>query len=200
MKKFFAIVMALVMVTSICAVSASAANSNFVGSVVNTGVPTVVSATADGSSANVSVTSYANRGSIADGGAQMEAGYNALNANTMSGLGLGNCKVLAIFDLACNQSFGNATVTLKFAGLQNFVSLLHFENGVWVKVDGASVSNDELTFSVSSMSPFAIVVNAVSAPASAQTGESANLGALVGAALLFVAAGVFFVKGKKVNA
>jgi hypothetical protein len=62
-----------------------------------------------------------------------------------------------------HTAHGHYEITLKTKTLKNFVTLLHYYEGEWLIVDGATTSSaagyDYLTFSESKFSPFAIVVS-----------------------------------------
>ena len=104
-----------------------------------------------------------------------------------------------LFDISAKEDVSfPLTLTLKNDNLDNFVALLHFVDGEWEWVD-AEVKDDELTFTVDSLSPFAIIVAAEPAT-SAQTGETASVGFIAAAVVLAVAAGFFFSKSRKVEA
>lgn len=74
--------------------------------------------------------------------------------------------VSVLFDLSyhgCLDHDGHGYFNIKVGAknLENFVGLLHYNNGVWEFVDGAKVLPDgeTLQFRIKDFSPFAIVVN-----------------------------------------
>jgi len=84
---------------------------------------------------------------------------NALGVDT------GILAVSDLFDISfygCDdhENHGGFSIKVKPESLQGFVGLLHLKDGKWDVVDDAKVEADgeHLTFSVDSLSPFAIVV------------------------------------------
>lgn len=101
-----------------------------------------------------------------------------------------NLAVSDLFDLSqkgCDDHTGHKAFQIKLSAdtLKNFVALLHkTANGWEVVADAAVVDGDTLSFSVDSLSPFAIVVDA--GAESPSTGDNANLALYIG--LMAVAA------------
>ena len=76
--------------------------------------------------------------------------------------------VSELFDISYVESDGHGAhghyeITLKTKTLKNFVTLLHYYEGEWHIIDGATTSSaagyDYLTFTESEFSPFAIVLS-----------------------------------------
>ncbi len=90
---------------------------------------------------------------------------NADFASLVASLGLvgGELAVSDLFDLSyvgctIHDSHGLYNISLSADNLSNFVGLLHCNDGVWQLVDNASADDGVLNFSVSALSPFAIIV------------------------------------------
>ena len=128
--------------------------------------------------AKVVVTSYSKRDTLDDKGVEIEKTYNEIAASadltklcaalTDAAKKLkvdpSTLAVSDLFDMSCDgcdnhDSHGTFTIKLKSEVLKNFVGLLHYHNGSWELVDGASAEDGELTFKVDDFSPFAIVVS-----------------------------------------
>ena len=62
------------------------------------------------------------------------------------------------FEASNNYKYVHASLEMKDLG-DNFVCLLHRQNGVWNIVENATVIGDTLTFEVDSLSPFTLVIN-----------------------------------------
>ena len=102
-----------------------------------------------------------------------------------------------LFDVrATKPGMGSATITLKSESFKNFVALLHYTDGKWEIVEGATCKDDTLTFTVDSLSPFAVVV---AKPGSPETGDTNGFAAgLLAFAVLSGVVGVgFLVKSKR---
>ncbi len=109
-----------------------------------------------------------------------------------------NLAVSDLFDVSyysCEQhsDHGAFKITLKAETLEGFVALLHMRDGEWVLVDNAVADGDLLTFTVTDLSPFAIVVD--SNPP--QTGDNFNWWIYV--ALMVVSAASLCVVGYKLK-
>lgn len=95
-----------------------------------------------------------------------------------------NLAVSDLFDVSqngCVDHTGHEAFQIKLSAdtLKNFVALLHKTADGWVVVEDAKVvDGDTLTFSVDSLSPFAIVVDA--GAQSPSTGDNANLPLYIG--------------------
>lgn len=167
------------------------------------------------------VTSYIDRSELSDEAkAELEAAYNSIISNSDALAALAKLKNIPLNRLAVSELFdvsytetenhdehGSFTITVKATkSLENFVGLLHFHNGAWEIVDNATVNGDELTFTVSDLSPFAIVVDtgaemdqpSGSGDSSPQTGDNTSLwlwGSV--AAVSLIAVVVLAIKSKK---
>ncbi len=76
-----------------------------------------------------------------------------------------------LFDISathCESHDGHKhfDITLKSEALENFVCLLHFHDGEWKIVEGATVTHDgtHLEFDIDEFSPFAIVIESPAEP------------------------------------
>ena len=211
MKK---ILSCLLVVMLLCSLSVAAFADNFVSSVANAGAPEVAEAAqADGTDgkALVGITPMDEEDKLPEElKAAMDAAFESLDK--ASDLGAVNAELK---DAAADQSIAVSdlfdirvleegtvsfplTITLKDKNLDNFVALLHYVDGAWQWVD-AEVDGDSLTFTVDSLSPFAIIV-AVDEATSANTGDTVPYGFIIGAVVLVGAAAWFFAKSRKVKA
>ena len=90
---------------------------------------------------------------------------------------------------------GENTITVSCASEStDAVLVLHFEEGAW-KIVGKADSTSTVTFTVSYLSPFAVVK--ASAPSSAQTGEYAGAYIVMVAVALVAAGAIFAIRAKK---
>ncbi len=213
MKKIVALIISAVMVLSMT-VAASAA---FVASPSANAAPVLVEIK-DGKTEGlvVEVTAYKDRAKLsAEGKAAIEDSYKDIkNASDLTTLTSSlktvadNAKIKAS-DLAVSDLFdvsivsgtpdGKITLVLSAETLKNFVALLHDNDGKWEVVDGAKVDGNKLTFSVDSLSPFAIVVNNGEDKDSPATGHTVDYGMLfvIGAVIFGGAAALCIAKSKK---
>ncbi len=237
MKKIIAICLSIAMLT-VFGVTASAAPGSFVNSPAgNTSLDILDYEFEDEScTAYLALTPYGQRDELdAEKLAAIEAAYgqiaatadltslNAALADKAADMGV-DASDLAVSDLFDLSWYGcvphNAhypvTVTLSADMLKNFVGLLHLLDGKWQLVDNATVGADgtTLTFTVESLSPFAVVVDTDAAvedssseedvsqpegPSSPETGDNVNL-IVWGSVLAVIALGVAAVGYKKRNA
>lgn len=211
MKK---ILSCLLVVMLLCSLSVAAFADNFVSSVANAGAPEVAEAAqADGSDgkALIDITPMDEKDTLPeDLQAQMDAAFDSLdkaadltavNAELKDAAGDQSIAVSDLFDIRVIEEGSVSfplTITLKDKNLDNFVALLHYVDGAWQWVD-AEVDGDSLTFTVDSLSPFAIIV-AVDEATSAKTGDTVPYGFIIGAVVLAGAAAWFFAKSRKVKA
>lgn len=218
MKKVFVIVLTAVMIASLTVSSFAA---SFVSSPSGNSAPTLVSGKFESEEcdADLVITAYSQRSTLsADGKTAIETAYTAIkSANDVSSLNADlaalakskeikgtNLAVSDLFDVSytgCDSHNGHGKVTVKLSAetLKDFVGLLHYVDGSWELVSGATVSGDELTFTVSSLSPFAIVVDAT--PDSPPTKDNGTVYLLAAvAALSLAAAAVCFKKSRKEGA
>ena len=211
MKK---ILSCLLVVMLLCSLSVAAFADNFVSSVANAGAPEVAEAAqSDGSDgkALIGITPMDEEDKLPEElKADMDAAFDSLdkaadlaavNDELKAAAADQSIAVSDLFDVRVLEegtvSFP-LTITLKDKNLDNFVALLHYVDGAWQWVD-AEVDGDSLTFTVDSLSPFAIIV-AVDEATSANTGDTVPYGFIIGAVVLAGAAAWFFAKSRKVKA
>jgi len=179
MKKIVALLLSVFVLT--CSVSVFAAD-DFVSSPTGTQGPTLITGVISDPDcdAHIVVTPYSQRDTLpADTLAALEAAFTVITgeidltslndafASHVASLSL-NGDDLAVSDLfdvsyvgcTLHNSHGTYSITVSAANLDKFVGLLHNTNGAWDFVDNATVSEDNstLSFTVSELSPFAIVV------------------------------------------
>ncbi|MBQ3196151.1 MAG: hypothetical protein IJB65_06770 [Clostridia bacterium] len=179
MKKIIALCLSLLILG--CGFTAFAAD-DFVSSPSGQG-PSLITGVISNPScdAHLVITPYSQRNTLdAEALAAIESAYADLSGSTdlsalnsafasyVASLGF-NGTHLAVSDLfdvdyvgcTLHDSHGSYSLNISAANLDKFVGLLHKENGVWKFVDNATVSEDKasLSFSVSNLSPFAIIVN-----------------------------------------
>ena len=211
MKK---ILSCLLVVMLLCSLSVAAFADNFVSSVANAGAPEVAEAAqSDGSDgkALIAITPMDEKDKLPEElKADMDAAFDSLdkaadlaavNDELKAAAADQSIAVSDLFDIRVLEegtvSFP-LTITLKDKNLDNFVALLHYVDGAWQWVD-AEVADGALTFTVDSLSPFAIIV-AVDEATSANTGDTVPYGFIIGAVVLAGAAAWFFAKSRKVKA
>lgn len=215
MKNILVAILSVMMAVSL-AVTGFAAS--FVSSPSGNSAPTVDSFDFEDDScvADIQVTPYSQRNTLSpDVKDAIEGAYDEIKAtNDVSSLNADlaalaaskeikgkNLAVSDLFDVSgvgCGDhgDHDKVTISLKAETLDNFVGLLHLVDGEWELVSNATVSGDVLTFTVDSLSPFAIVVDAT--PDSPPTGDNGNVYLLVAvAALSLVAALICFKKARK---
>ena len=215
MKKIFAVILTAVMFASL-ALSGFAAS--FVSSPSTNAAPTLDSFDFEDDTcvADIVITPYSKRDTLsAEGKAALEAAFNEIKASDdVSALnadlaalaqtkGIKNGKYLAVSDLfdvsavGCNvhSDHGKVTVKLSAETLGKFVGLLHYKDGAWELVSGATVSGNSLTFTVDSLSPFAVVVDAT--PDVPPTGDSGIYVLIAVALASLIAAVICFKKAKE---
>ena len=219
MKK---ILSCLLVVMLLCSLSVAAFADNFVSSVANAGAPEVAEAAqADGSDgkALIDVTPMDEKDKLPEAQqTEMDAAFDSLDkASDLAAVNEELNEQIAeeLKAAAADQSIAVSdlfdirvleegtvsfplTITLKDKNLDNFVALLHYVDGAWQWVD-AEVADGALTFTVDSLSPFAIIV-AVDEATSANTGDTVPYGFIIGAVVLAGAAAWFFAKSRKVKA
>lgn len=215
MKKIFAVILSVMMIASLSVTSFAA---SFVSSPSGNPAPTLDSFEFESKdcTAGIQITPYSKRDTLTDQGEKdIEAAYaNIKSTDDVSSLNADlaalakskeiNGKNLAVSDLfdvsytGCDDhgEHGKVTVKLNAETLKDFVGLLHYKNGKWELVANAKAEGDTLTFSVDSLSPFAIVVDATRG--SSDTGDNGGVYILVAvAALSLAAAVVFFLRSRK---
>ena len=180
MKKILAAIFILVM--SLCmTVTAFAAPGAFVSSPSAIQAPELVdySNSNSGCAAIVKVVAYADRSTLPTAAKEtIETAYAEIVSS--SDLGELNADLDAIAknfgvnstDFAVSDLFevyyvgcdshnahGSFTITIKPGVISNFVGLIHYTNSEWDFVEDVEIEDGELTFTVDSLSPFAIVVH-----------------------------------------
>ncbi len=178
MKKIIALLLSVFVLS--CSIFVSA-EDGFVSSPSGGQGPTLITGVISNPDcdARIVVTPFSQRDTLdADTLAALEAAFadicaaedlTALNedfASFVGSLGLagGDLAVSDLFDLryegcTLHDSHGTYRISLTAENLSDFVGLLHCNDGVWQFVDNAAVSADGvLSFTVSGLSPFAIVV------------------------------------------
>lgn len=207
MKKLFVVILSAVMIASL---SVTGLAASFVSSPSGNKAPTLISYDfeSDACNATLEVTAYADRNTLsADAKTAIETAYDVIKrTNDVSSLNADlaalaadkdidgkNLAVSDLFDIsyencdpADHANHGKVTIKLSAETLADFVGILHYVNGNWELVSGATVSGDEVTFTVSSLSPFAIVVD--NTPDSPPTKDNTNIYILVAVAALSLAA------------
>ncbi len=207
MKKVFIVLISAIMIASL---SVSGFAASFVSSPSGNKAPTLVSFDfeSDECNATIKITAYSDRNTLsADGKTAIEAAYTSIkSANDVSSLNADlaalaadkeikgtNLAVSDLFDVSyencdatAHADHGKVTVKLSAETLADFVAVMHYVNGSWELVSGATVSGNEVTFTVDSLSPFAIVVDAT--PDSPPTKDNGNIYILVAVAALSLAA------------
>ena len=212
MKKLVALILSVVMVLSMT-VAASAA---FVASPSANKAPVVEEVKGGDKDLVIEITAFKDREKLdAEGKAAIEDSYNDIkNAPDVTslvasikdvadkaGAKVADLKVADLFDVSAvdGKIEGNVTFVLSADTLKNFVALLHDKDGKWEVVEGAKVEGNKLTFSVDSLSPFAIVVNNVEDKDSPATGNPVDYGMIfvVFAVVFGGAAALCIAKSKK---
>ena len=167
------------------------------------------------------ITSYADRNDLSDEAkAAIEKAYSEIMgaknlilicdalkglANKL-GISTNNLIVSELFDISDSHGHVEASfdIVIKPESLENFVGLLHYDDGKWELVEDAIVEEKDgeahLKFSVDSLSPFAIVVDAgISAPTKDNSALIAVLAIIaIAEAAALVSIFVKFILGKKV--
>ena len=177
MKKVLAI--CLMMVFVVCMGTSVSAANGFVASPSETAGPVLgeFDALSDDCDADLVLVTYANRALLsAEDRAAIEAAYNSivgatdlakLNADLAKLAGGKDLVVGNLFDISSTDCDGcddhdGFRIVLEVEALNRFVGLLHMENGKWELVKNAKViaGGKKLEFTVDSLSPFAIVMDA----------------------------------------
>lgn len=228
MKKIFAILLAVMLMASLTVTAfadnvpspqqggnvpvvpgANAAEENVDEEVVDLALESVIDANDADITADVALRLLSEAGSLnAEDKASFDEGYNKLmdaenladvNEDLKGAAGDQDIYVSEVFFLEGDEETAfPATVTLKYANVDNFLALLHYVDGEWVWVD-TEVKDGSLVFETESFGTFAIISLGTPA-ASADTGESAPVAFIVGAVVLAGAAAFFFMKSRKVEA
>ena len=178
MKKFVTVVFAaLILVTSVFA--AMAANGSFISSPSKSLAPVLVYAENESEecTAQVVITSYADRATLGDKAEQLTDAYAAIAGTKDLGTMSADIAALAeelnisstdfavsdLFDISyvdCDghEEHGAFTITIKPTTAENFAAMLHFTGSEWEVIEG-EVENGEITFEAELLSPFAIMMH-----------------------------------------
>ncbi len=105
--------------------------------------------------------------------------------------------VFATVDISVSEdAVAPFTITATISGLEDSgyteLFLFHQVDGVWELVEGVTASGDTITFTVNSLSPFAVVIEKVASP---DTGVDSNVAIVFAVAAL--ATGVAFISTRK---
>lgn len=227
MKKLIALLLAIIMLAALSVSAIAATADNFTKSPSNTGAPEMTYDWTDpvsGCDPELTITPYKDRETKPEIKTAIEAAYDEIvhsqpslrsliiTNGTLRGT---NLMVSQLFDIsfddtAHTHTFGmnkthNATIKLTGDEVKNFMYLLHYTydtatpaNSTWEIVNYTRTTEDTISFTVNSLSPFAIVVkNTTSEPTSPATGASASIACAVGAVVFGVAGVALLKKGKE---
>lgn len=189
MKKVLAICLTMVFVVCMGA-TVSAAPAGFVSSPAGNAAPTLISfeALSDDCTAELKITPYSEKNTLpADAKALIEKAYDEIvGADDLADLNadlaaLADGKELAVsnlFDISAtgcsnHEDHEGFRIVLDVEALNRFVGILHLD-GEWELLKDAKVINSgkQLEFTVDSLSPFAIVVDADANGNSPATGDN----------------------------
>ncbi len=210
MKKAFAIVLAMVLMLTL-SVSVCAAPGQFVKSPSNNSAPVLVSFErgSEDCTADLIITPYNERnklpaelktliekayGEIASSDDLTDLNKDLKDLAAVQKIAGANLKVSDLFDIryegCTNHNEDHSfTIVLSADTLRRFVGLLHMNhNGEWELIDNAKVINngEELQFTVTDLSPFAIVVDTSESGDSPVTGISNDI--VIYGALMLISA------------
>ena len=181
MKKLFVLCLSLVLVAAMS--TTMLATGAFVSSPSGNPAPELVAGTnsSEDCESELVITAYGDRADLSEEARQaMEAVYativgtedlGTLNSGLAAlaqskGTTTANLAVSDLFDISAtdcgdHEGHGHFDITLKAESLANFVCLLHYHDGAWHIVEGATVTNngEHLEFDEDEFSPFAIVVS-----------------------------------------
>lgn len=194
MKKVLVLCLTAIMIASMC-VCAFADTGLFVKSPSVNKAPALESfeALSEDCEAKVVITAYADRATLSQAKKDaLEDIYEAVAAGKTDALADVFAKLAAdkkvdakklaisdLFDISNTDCDGHNehkgfSIKLNAETLKNFVGLVHYKDGKWeVVADAKVVDGDTLTFSVDSLSPFAIVVDSGKLPS--DTGDNSNI-------------------------
>lgn len=181
MKKILTVAF-VVLILCATAITTFAASGSFVSSPSGKLAPELIEASnaSEKCEAEVKVCAYADRHTLgADAAAKLEAAYSSIVSTSDLGTLTNDVKELAalysissdklsvsdLFDVYytdCDDhdDHGTFTIKLKFEVIQNFAGLLHYTANGWELVDcKLNADTGELTFTVDSLSPFAVIVH-----------------------------------------
>ncbi len=185
MKKVFALSLTLLMLVSMSLSVFAMPGGAFISSPSTNDDPELISFSLEADcGAQVVLTPYADKDALPEADkAALKAAYDAIRGTTDLNTLESDLTALAdklsittktmavsdLFDLSivgCDNAehattgHGTITITVKISGLNNFVGVLHMNDGEWELVDGAKAKDETITFQVDDLSPFAIVVDA----------------------------------------
>ena len=177
MKKFVMLCMVVLMLVSLC-VPVAATTGGFISSPSNNQAPEMIEAENKKCDAEIIITAYANRDQLSEEKRQaLEAAYaeivgtedlSTLNKKVKKmakklGVDVSELAVSDLFDISMTEcadhaKHGKSDIVLSTETLENFVCLLHYDDGEWVVVKNAKISKENyLEFSQAEFSPFALV-------------------------------------------
>ena len=196
MKRIFALLMTVVLVVAM-SVPAFAALGEFISSPSGVPAPQIIDykPLTDACQAKLVITPYAERHNLDDATrALIEKAYNDIvNSQVInnqlkeelvklaadlkidySALAIGNLFDIAYYNCTEHTDHKGFTITIKPEIAENFVGMLHLNaEGKWELLDASfDEVNNTITFTVATLSPFAIVYN--TKPDAPITGDSSN--------------------------
>lgn len=193
MKKVLVLCLTAVMIASMC-VCAFADTGLFVKSPSANNAPALekFEALSEDCEAKVVVTAYADRATLSqDKKDLLEDIYEAIAAGKTDALAdvfaklaadkkvdVKNLAIADLFDISytgCDAHDGHKGFSIELSAetLKNFVGLVHYEDGKWNVVTDAKAADGKLTFTVDSLSPFAIVTDSSKLPS--DTGDNSSI-------------------------
>lgn len=217
MKKILVFGLVLVMCLSM-GLTAFAANGGYIQSPTKNKAPEVVEVTPEVAPAEkliITVTPFAERNKLTgETAANFNEAHEDIVANKdisvlapevkasaeKANVKVENLGISDLFDVSANMKLTSAvTIKLNAETAKHFVALLHYHNDTWEVVDGASVKDNTLTFTVKDLSPFAIVVDREKATVTAPLTGDNGVASVVAVMALVSALGIVLVS-KKVKA
>ena len=212
MKKILVFGLVLVMCLSM-GLTAFAANGGYIQSPTKNKAPSVVEVT--GQELVITITPFAERNKLTgETAANFTEAHEDIVANKdisvlapevkaaaeKANVKVENLGISDLFDVSANKALtGEVTIKLNAETAKHFVALLHYHNDTWEVVDGASVKDNTLTFTVKELSPFAIVVDREKATVTAPLTGDNGVASVAVAMALVSALGIVLVS-KKVKA
>lgn len=197
MKRFFAFFMTVVLVVAMSVPAFAATLGEFITSPSRVPAPELI----DYSNANhectakLVITPYAERHTLPTETREMiEAAYNEIvNSSDITSdlntelaklandagidpkdLAIGDLFDISYYDCPLHSGHNGFTITLKPEVFDNFVGIMHRNNGNWEVLKATANADDKtITFFVDDLSPFAIVYN--TNPKAPTTGDSSNM-------------------------
>lgn len=219
MKKIFTLSL-VIMMTLIMAVSSFAAGA-FIASPTGVAAPKLVAATNNNIDcvAELIIESYSDRKNFDDAAyAEMNAAYKTIKET--DDLGKLNKELAALAEkykvtsdkLAVSDLFeihhkgcedhancGSFTITIKPNTVENFIAIMHFENGEWKLLESTVGEDGTVTFVADDFSPFAIVAHdgTGKAPMSAGAVAGITVGSVAAVAAVGGVVAYVLIKKKK---